>query len=104
METREIFNKDGIVCLFGVYMGKREETIDIESFNMDLVFNNKAVFGSVSSNRRHFERGVGRMMSIESKWPGLLKRFFTRSVALGNIADGLQHNPYDIKVLVEIAK
>jgi threonine dehydrogenase-like Zn-dependent dehydrogenase len=104
MEARELVNRDGIVCLLGVYTGKREEAVDIESFNMDLVFNNKAIFGSVSSNRRHFERGMGRMISIEDKWPGLLKKFFTRSVTLDNIAEGLQHDPDDIKVLVEIAK
>jgi hypothetical protein len=44
------------------------------------------------------------MISIEDKWPGLLKKFFTRSVTLDNIAEGLQHDPDDIKVLVEIAK
>lgn len=104
MGTRGLAEKSGIVCLLGVYTGKHEETIDFDSFNLDLVFNNKAVFGSVSSNRRHFERGVGRMISIEGKWPGLLCKFFTRRVTLENIASGFQHDPDDIKVLVDISK
>jgi threonine dehydrogenase-like Zn-dependent dehydrogenase len=104
MEASQLANNDGIVCLFGVYTRDQEKSINIDRFNLNLVFNNKAIFGSVSSNRRHFERSVGRMMSIESKWHGLLEKFFTRCVTLENIVEGLQHDPNDIKVLVEIGK
>ncbi len=103
MEASRLVNRDGIVCLFGVYTRDRKEEVNIDRFNLGLVFDNKAIFGSVSSNRRHFERGIGRIVSIEGKWPGILKRFFTRRVTLDNIAEGLKHDPNDIKVIVEVA-
>lgn len=104
MDARGLVNKDGVVCLLGIYMGGREERIPIDRLNLDIVLNNKAVFGSVSSNRVHFERGVERLASIERKWPGILRRLFTRVVTLDNVADGLTHDPDDIKVLVDIAR
>ncbi len=104
MEASQLVNRDGIVCLLGVYTRGRDETVNTDRFNSDLVFNNRVIFGSVSSNRRHFKRGVDRMVSIESKWPGLLEKFFTRCVTLDSIAEGLRHDPNDIKVLVEIAR
>ncbi len=104
MDTRALVSRSGIVCLLGIYSGEREESIDAAGFNNDLVFNNKAVFGSVSSNRRHFERGISRMISIDGKWPGIFQRFYTRRVSLDSVAEGLGHDPNDIKVLVDIAK
>ncbi len=69
---------------------------------MDLVMNNKVVFGTSSSNRVHFERAMDRMASIEKKWPGLLERMFTRRVDLEHVVDGLRRSKDDIKVVVEI--
>jgi threonine dehydrogenase-like Zn-dependent dehydrogenase len=104
MEASQLVNRDGVVCLFGVYTRDREEKVNIDQFNLNLVFDNKAIFGSVSSNRRHFERGVDRMLSLEKKWPGVLGRFFTKRVTLDSVTEGLGHNPNDIKVMVEIAR
>ncbi len=59
---------------------------------MDLVMNNKVVFGTSSSNRVHFERGMDRLASIEKKWPGLLGRMFTRRVDLGHVVEGLRRS------------
>lgn len=104
MDARELVNRDGIVCLLGVYTGDRQENVHTDRFNLDMVLNNKAAFGSVSSNRTHFERAVDRMISIEHKWPGLMKRMFTRTVPLEDVADGLRRRPEDIKVLVDIGR
>ncbi len=104
MEASRLVGQDGIVCLFGVYTRAREEKVNIDRFHLNLVFDNKVIFGSVSSNRRHFERGVGRIMSIEEKWPGILRRFITKKVTLDNVAEGFRHDPEDIKVLVQIAE
>jgi threonine dehydrogenase-like Zn-dependent dehydrogenase len=104
MEARGMVNKDGIVCLLGVYSGDHVESVHTDRLNLDMVLNNKVAFGSVSSNRTHFERGVERMASIKRKWPSILRRMLTRTVPLENVADGLRRRPDDIKVLVEMGR
>jgi hypothetical protein len=68
------------------------------------VINYKINFGSVSSNRTHFERSVKRPISIEHEWPELLEKMFTRIVTLDNVADSLHHNREDIKVILETGR
>jgi threonine dehydrogenase-like Zn-dependent dehydrogenase len=104
VDARDLVNRDGAVCLLGVYPGKQAQNICTDCLNQNMVLNNKLVFGSVNSNRMHFERSAERMGSIEGKWPGLLQKLFTRTVTLDNVADGLRRQPGDIKVLVEVLK
>ena len=95
-------NHGGIVCLTGLSPHKRTHEMCTDCVSMDLVMNNKVVFGTVSSNRVHFERAVDRITSVERRWPGLLEQMFTRKVKLANVRDAMQHDKEDIKVLVEI--
>jgi glucose 1-dehydrogenase len=93
---------DGIVCLTGLSPHRDSRNVCTDCVNMDLVMNNKVVFGTSSSNRVHFERALDRMVSIGKKWPGLLERMFTRRVDLAHAADGLRRSKDDVKVVVEI--
>jgi threonine dehydrogenase-like Zn-dependent dehydrogenase len=93
---------NGIVCLTGLSPHKDTHTVCTDCVNMDLVMNNKVVFGTSSSNRVHFEQALVRMASVEKKWPGLLERMFTRRVDLEHAVEGLHRTKDDIKVIVEI--
>ena len=93
---------NGIVCLTGLSPEQRTHTICTDCVNQDLVMHNKAVFGTVSSNRVHFERGLDRLASIERRWPGLLERMFSRRVGLEHVRESLKKEKDDVKVLVEI--
>lgn len=92
----------GIVCLTGLSPHKGTHELCTDCVTMDLVMNNKAVFGTVSSNRVHFERALDRVTSLERQWPRLLEQMFTRKVGLANVRDALKQDREDIKVLVEI--
>jgi threonine dehydrogenase-like Zn-dependent dehydrogenase len=94
-------DRDGIVCLTGLSPHQGEHTVCTDCVNMDLVMNNKVVFGTVSANRMHYERGIDRIASIERKWPGLLGRMFTRRVDLDHVVEGMHRTRDDIKVVVE---
>lgn len=97
-----LVSNNGIVCLTGLSPEQRTHPVCTDCVNMDLVMHNKAVFGTVSSNRVHFERALDRMASVERRWPGLLERMFSRRVSLENVREGLREDRDDIKVLVEI--
>lgn len=102
--SRRMVNNGGIVCLLGLYQGDHIESVRLDQLNLDMVLNNKFMFGSSSSNIGHFKRGVERMASIEHKWPGIMRKMLTRTVRLENVADGLRRRPDDIKVLVDMAR
>ncbi|MGC8537457.1 MAG: glucose 1-dehydrogenase [Candidatus Micrarchaeia archaeon] len=69
---------NGIGCLLSVTGGTSVESIDIARLGYDMVLGNRIVFGSVNSNRTHFEMGVNDMVEIEKKYGGILEKLITR--------------------------
>lgn len=102
--SRRMVNNSGIVCLLGLYQEDRVESVRLDRINLDMVLNNKVMFGSSSSNRTHFTRGVERMGSIERKWPGIMRRMITRTIALDHVGDAMHRASDDIKVIVEMPR
>ncbi len=70
--------------------------------NTQMVLGNKMVFGTVSSNRGHFERSVQSLASMEQKWPGWLSRLITRRLTLGKFRDAFDPAPDNIKTVIEL--
>ena len=96
---------NGICCLLSVTGQSYEESIDIGKWNYNMVLGNRLVFGSVNSNRWHFEKGVLDMMAIEKAHPGILKTLITDRVGFDDF------NSYDImsgkgklKTVIEVSK
>jgi threonine dehydrogenase-like Zn-dependent dehydrogenase len=98
-----LVDRDGVVCLTGLSPHGQTHPVCTDCVNMDLVMNNKVVFGTVSANRLHYERALDRLGSINKKWPGLLERMFTRRIDLAHVAEGMHRTKDDIKVVVEIS-
>ena len=69
---------NGIDCLLSVTGGTSIEDIDIAKFGYDMVLGNRVVFGSVNSNKTHFELGVKDMLDAEEKHNGVLDKLITR--------------------------
>jgi len=94
---------NGVLCLMGVSTGEKPLEICADCLNMEMVLGNKMVFGTVSSNRGHFERAVQLLGEIEQKWPGWLARLITRRLALGNFEGALHPAPDSIKTVIEMS-
>ena len=101
-EAMDMVGPNGIVCLSGVSGGSRKQVISVDHLNLEIVLQNKLVFGTVNANRRHFESGIRHLAEIEGRWPGLLSRLITRRVPIGEFARGLQREPEDVKTIIEI--
>ena len=56
------------------------------------------IVGSVNANRRHFYRAAEALAAADRGW---LRKLITRRVPPANIADALQRDPDDIKVVVD---
>jgi threonine dehydrogenase-like Zn-dependent dehydrogenase len=93
---------NGVLCLMGVSTGEKPLDICADCLNMEMVLGNKVVFGTVSSNRGHFERAGQLLGQIDQRWPGWLARLITRRLSLGEFENALQPAPDGIKTVIEI--
>jgi len=94
---------NGVICLMGVSTGEKPLEICADCLNMQMVLGNKMIFGTVSSNRRHFEKAVQLLGEIERSWPGWLARLTTRRLSFGDFKDALHPTPDSIKTVIEIS-
>jgi len=102
-DAMDMVGPNGIVCLTGVSGGSRMLQIAADHLNLEMVLMNKAVFGTVNANRRHFEAGVRHLQEVEARWPGVLSRVITRRFPIERFAEALQRSSEDIKRVVEVA-
>ncbi len=93
---------NGVLCLMGVSTGQKPLEVNASSLNMQMVLGNKMVFGTVSSNRGHFERSLQSLAIMEQKWPGWLSRLITRRLILDEFKDALDPAPDNIKTVIEL--
>lgn len=92
---------NGVVCLTGVSAGSRSLEIPADKLNLEMVLDNKVVFGTVNANRRYFEAAVEDMQTFEKTWPGLCAQMITRRVPFANFEEALTPRPgLDVKSTV----
>ena len=94
---------NGVLCLMGVSTGEKPLEICADCLNMQMVLGNKMIFGTVSSNRKHFEKAVQLLDEIERSWPGWLSRLITRRLNLSNFQDALKPAPDGIKTVMKLS-
>jgi glucose 1-dehydrogenase len=88
----------GVVCLTGVGSGGPGSGLSPADVAKDLVLHNNVIVGSVNANRRQFYRAAEALAAADRAW---LAQLISRRVPPANIADALQRDPDDIKVVVD---
>ena len=101
-QAMSVLGTNGILCLMGVSTGQKPLEVNASCLTMQMVLGNKMVFGTVSSNRGHFERSVESLIHIEERWPGWLSRLITRRLTLDKFRDALDPAPDNIKTVIEL--
>lgn len=91
----------GITCLTGVSSGGRALELDVGAANRRIVLENDVVFGSVNANRNHYLQAATALAKADSHW---LSQLLTRRVPLSSWTDGLERQPDDVKVIVELTR
>jgi len=102
-QAMSALGRNGVLCLMGVSTGEKALQIDAGCLNTQMVLGNKLVFGTVSSNRSHFEGAIRLLGQIEQHWPGWLTRLITQRLKLEDFERALHPSPEGIKTLIEIA-
>ena len=91
---------NGVLCLTGVSAKGRSLGIDAGELNRHMVLANDVVFGSVNANRSHYEAGAVALAKADPAW---LARLVSRRVALGDWRQAYEHQPDDVKVVLELS-
>jgi threonine dehydrogenase-like Zn-dependent dehydrogenase len=88
---------NGVLCLTGVSAGSRTLEVPGAQLNLEMVLENKVVFGTVNASRRDWEAAARDLPAFESAWPGLCSRLLTRRVPAERYAEVLERERSDIK-------
>ncbi len=102
-DAMHVVGPNGAVCLMGVTTGSRKLPVDASHLNLELVLENKVVFGTVNANRRHFESGVAHLQAIEARWPGLLASMVTRRIPLEQLRAEELEETGQLKTAITVA-
>ncbi len=103
-EAIDAVGPNGIVCLTGVSAGSRRLDVPAAKLNLEMVLQNKVVFGTVNANHRHYAAAVRDLGRFESMWPGLCEQVVTRRVPVSSYADALTpRRGVDVKSAVSFA-
>jgi len=94
---------NGVLCLMGVSAGEKRLEICADCINMSMVLGNKVVFGTVSSNRSHFEIALSSLAEIEQKWPHWLGRLVTGRLTLDDLDEALNSARDRIKTVIQMS-
>lgn len=89
----------GVLCLIGVSPPHGPaQPMDMSCINREMVLDNIVVFGSVNSNRRHWESAREVLLKADLDW---LSKLVSRREPLNNWQQALKRQPQDIKVVID---
>jgi threonine dehydrogenase-like Zn-dependent dehydrogenase len=90
---------NAVVVLTGISSGTRSIEANIDAFNKAMVLTNEVVVGSVNAGRKDYETGAAVLAKADAGW---LARLITRRVPMQDWVRGLERDPDDVKVVVQI--
>jgi glucose 1-dehydrogenase len=79
--------RSGLVCILGI--DGRERTVDVDGrvLGLDVILENRVVFGSVNAHRQDWLAGVDALDRARLRWPDALDAFVRLRVPLDRFAE-----------------
>nr|NIW13937.1 glucose dehydrogenase [Candidatus Thorarchaeota archaeon] len=94
-----LLGPNSVMCFLGVYREKKA----CEEFGKVLttmVLGNRLMFGSVSSNKSHFQMGIKDMFEIKRRYKNELNRLITKDLHLADFKEAFNSGREDIKNII----
>ncbi len=88
-DSLALVRRSGVVCLLGIDGREQHVSIDGRVLGVDMVLENRVVFGSVNAHRTDWLDGVSALDQARERWPGALDALIARRVALDRFDDAL---------------
>ena len=97
--------RDGIYVLLGIPGGEREIPLPGAELLRRIVLNNQILLGSVNAARAHFQLAIDELQCAHYRWGQHIEQLITHHFPYAQFAKALaQHNPDDIKIVVDWAE
>ncbi len=99
LETLNLLGPNSVMCSLGVYCEKRA----CEEFGKVLttmVLGNRLMFGSVSSNKSHFEMGIKDMLEMQRRYRNVLNKLITKRLYPTDFKQAFKSEREDIKTVI----
>jgi threonine dehydrogenase-like Zn-dependent dehydrogenase len=99
LEALNLLGPNSVMCFLGIYREKKA----CEEFGKVLttmVLGNRLIFGSVSSNKSHFERGIKDMSEIKRRYRSVLNKLITKKLYLIDFKQAFKSDRGEIKTVI----
>ncbi len=99
LEALNLMGPNSVMCFLGVYREKKA----CQEFGMvltNMVLGNRLMFGSVSSNKRHFEMGIDDMLEIRRQYGNALDKLITKTLYPTDFEQAFKPEKEDIKTII----
>ncbi|WMJ73721.1 glucose 1-dehydrogenase [Cytophagaceae bacterium ABcell3] len=77
VEAAQAVATNGVLMLTSITPGNEKQEVPLSTINMEFVLGNKLMFGTVNSNREHFEMAKKDIGYSKDKFPGWLEKIIT---------------------------
>jgi threonine dehydrogenase-like Zn-dependent dehydrogenase len=83
--------RGGVACILGI--DPREQAVEIDGrvLGVDLILENRVLFGSVNAQRRDWLAAVADLDRARERWPEALEQFVKLRVPLDRFAEAFEH-------------
>jgi threonine dehydrogenase-like Zn-dependent dehydrogenase len=99
IESLYLLDSNGVLCFLGVYRDKMA-CQDFGKVLTKMVLGNRLMFGSVSSNRTHFEAGIQDMINIQQRYGDVLNKMMTSKLELVDFRKAFFPETEEIKTII----
>ena len=82
-----LLRRNGVACLLGIDGRPRRVSIDGRVLGVDMILQNRAVFGSVNAHRTDWQAAVEHLDRARARWPEALEAFVGLRVAVDRYGD-----------------
>lgn len=86
-----LLRRNGVACLLGLDAHRRPLGVDSGAFAVDMVIENRVLFGSVNAHRRDWEAAVADLRAMRERWPDALDAMVGARVAPDAFADAFAY-------------
>lgn len=99
IESLPLLGVNGVFCFLGVYR-KKEACHDFGKVLTGMVLGNRLMFGSVSSDKIHFEDGVRDLFEIQRSYGDVVERLITERLGIEDFKRAFMPGQTEIKAVV----
>jgi threonine dehydrogenase-like Zn-dependent dehydrogenase len=99
LEALKLLGPNSVMCFLGIYREKRA-CKEFGKVLTTMVLGNRLMFGSVSSNKSHFQTGIRDMAEIKRRYGNVLNMLITRKLSLTDFELAFKSEREDIKTII----